>query len=60
MNEHRNCPQQVEGFAELVSPAFGEQFPGHWLGPDFRGPSEAGTTPEWWRTGDLKTRTWNG
>jgi len=41
--------QQVEGFAEFISPAFGEQLPGHWLGPDFRGHSEAGTTPEWWR-----------
>ena len=41
--------QQVEGFAELISPAFGDQRAGHWLGPDFRGTSDAGTTPDWWR-----------
>ncbi len=41
--------QQIEGFAEFISPAFGKQLAGHWLGPDFRGQSEAGATPEWWR-----------
>ena len=48
-DESADEPQQIEGFAELVSPAFGEQRPGHWLGPDFRGESEVGVTPEWWR-----------
>lgn len=43
------APQQLEGFDELISPTFGDQMAGHWLGPDFRGKSEAGTTPEWWR-----------